>query len=95
MNRQRRSYRYRQVKFNLKEEEYARLESLARELGMTPTALAKEIVLEYLGLDETVSLAEKVRELDKKYERMARELRRIEKDLAYIMRTVGVERGLD
>jgi len=35
--------------FNLKVGEYARLESLARELGMTPVALAKKIVLVYLG----------------------------------------------
>ncbi len=35
-----------------------------------------------------------VRELDEKYERIARELRRIEKDLAYVMRTVGAKRGL-
>ncbi|WP_460024433.1 hypothetical protein [Infirmifilum sp. SLHALR2] len=38
--------------------EYAKLESLARELGMTPAALAKKIVLGYLGLDKTVSPAE-------------------------------------
>lgn len=93
MGSRHKSYRYRQVKFNLKEEEYARLESLARELGMTPTALAKKIVLEYLGLDEAVSLAEKVRELDKKYERIARELKRIEKDLAYVMRAIEAKRG--
>jgi len=93
MNRQCGDYKYKQIKFNLKEGEYARLESLARELGMTPTVLAKKIVLEYLGLDETVSLAEKVRELDEKYERITRELRRIEKDLAYVMRIVGAKRG--
>jgi len=88
-----RGYKYRQIKFNLKEKEYARLESLAKELGMTPTALAKRIVLEYLGLDESVSLAEMVRELGEKYKRMARELRRIEKDLAFVMRTIEVKRG--
>ena len=93
MNRQRKGYRYRQVKFNLKEEEYTKLESLAKELGMTPTALAKKIVLEYLGLDETLNLAERIHELNKKYERITRELRRIEKDLAYVMRIVGAKRG--
>jgi len=56
------------------------------ELGMTPTALAEKIVLEYLGLGRTMSLVEKIRGLDKKYGRMAGELRRIEKDIAYVMR---------
>jgi len=75
---------YRQIKFYLKEKEYARLESLAKELGMTPTALAKKIVLDYLGLDDTLSLAEKVRELSEKYDRLVKELSRIEKELAYV-----------
>jgi len=45
-----------------------------------------------------MSLVEKVRELDEKYERIAKEIRRIERDLAYVTRTIGprgvpVERG--
>ncbi len=51
---------------------------------MAPTALAKKIVLDYLGLDDTLSLAEKVRELSEKYDRLVKELSRIEKELAYI-----------
>ncbi|ABL78360.1 hypothetical protein [Thermofilum pendens] len=88
-----RSYRYRQVKFNLKEEEYAKLESLAKEIGTTPAALAKKIVLEHLGLDESVTLIERVRTLEERYERMAKELGRIEKDLAYVIRVIRAKRG--
>jgi len=90
---QRGAYRYRQVKFTLKEEEYARLESLAKELGMTPTALAKRMVLEELGLTEGASIVEKVRELEEKYERIAKEVGRIEMDLAYVMRIIRGKRG--
>ena len=93
MEEKRRNYKYRQVKFYLNEKEYARLKEMAGELGMTPAALAKKIVLGYLGLDETLSLVERIRNLEERYERIVKELGRIEKDLAYVMRIVKLKRG--
>jgi len=85
--------RYRQVKFYLDESEYDRLKSLADELGESPASLAKKIVLEYLGLSESASLLKRVCDLEEKYERLVRELGRVEREVAYLMRVVKSKRG--
>ena len=57
-------------------------------------ALVKSLVLDFLGEAGDGNLASRVRELEAKYEQLARELGRVEKDLAMIIkRCCRSERG--
>lgn len=75
-----------QVKFYLEQELYDRLRKLADEQGTTVPQLVRSLVLEYLDEARDGNLASRVRELEKKYEQMAKELGRVEKDLALLMK---------
>ena len=75
-----------QVKFYLEPELYAKLKRLAEEQGVSVPQLVKSLVLEYLGEIGDGDIASKVRELEEKYEQLAKELGRMEKDLALLMK---------
>ncbi len=73
-----------QVKFYLGEEQYEKLKKIAEQQGLSVPALVKSIVLEYLGETEYGDLVSRIKELERKYEQLAREVGRIEKDLALL-----------
>jgi len=75
-----------QVKFYLNKEQYEKLEEIAEQQGLSVPALVKSMVLELLGEIEYGDLITRVKELEKKYEQLAREVGRIEKDLALLAR---------
>ncbi len=75
-----------QVKFYLEQELYDRLRKLADEQGITVPQLVRSLVLEYLGEARDGNLASRVIELEEKYEQLAKELGRVEKDLALLMK---------
>lgn len=75
-----------QVKFYLEPELYERLRRLAEEQGVSVPQLVRSLVLEYLGEAGEDNLARRLRELEEKYEQLARELGRVEKDLALLMK---------
>ena len=75
-----------QVKFYLEPELYERLRRLAEEQGVSVPQLVRGLVLEYLGEAGEGNLARRLRELEEKYEQIARELSRVEKDLALLMK---------
>ena len=75
-----------QVKFYLEPELYERLRRLAEEQGVSVPQLVRSLVLEYLGEAGEGNLARRLRELEEKYEQLARELGRVEKDLALLMK---------
>ena len=75
-----------QVKFYLEPELYERLRRLAEEQGVSVPRLVRGLVLEYLGETGGDNLAGRLRELEEKYEQLARELGRVEKDLALLMK---------
>lgn len=75
-----------QVKFYLSEDHYEKLRKIAEQQGLSVPALVKQIVLEYLGEAEYGDLVYRIKELEKKYEQLAREVGRIEKDLALLMK---------
>jgi len=74
------------VKFYLEPELYERLRRLAEEQGVSVPQLVRSLVLEYLGEAGEGNLARRLRELEEKYEQLARELGRVEKDLALFMK---------
>jgi len=74
------------VKFYLEPELYERLRRLAEEEGVSVPRLVRGLVLEYLGEAGEGNLARRLRELEEKYEQIARELGRVEKDLALLMK---------
>ena len=76
----------RQVKFYLEQELYERLRELAGEQGTTVPQLVRSLVLEYLGEAGEGNLASRVIELEERYEQLAKELGRVEKDLALLMK---------
>ena len=80
------SSKLKQVKFYLSMEQYEKLRRMAGEQGLSVPALVKSIVLELLGEAEYGDLISRIRELERKYEQITREIGRIEKDLAFIMR---------
>jgi len=73
-----------QVKFYLSEEQYEKLRRVAEQQGLSVPALVKSIILEYLGEAEYGDLVSCVKELERKYEQLAREVGRIERDLALL-----------
>ena len=75
-----------QVKFYLEQELYDRLRKLAEEQSITVPQLVRSLVLEYLGETRDGNLASRFRELEEKYEQLAKELGRVEKDLALLMK---------
>ena len=75
-----------QVKFYLEQELYDRLRKLAEEQSITVPQLVRGLVLEYLGEARDGNLASRVKELEEKYEQLAKELGRVEKDLALLMK---------
>ena len=75
-----------QVKFYLEPELYERLRRLAEEQGVSVPRLVRGLVLEYLGEAGEGNLAGRLRVLEEKYEQLARELGRVEKDLALLMK---------
>ncbi|MEB3764580.1 MAG: ribbon-helix-helix protein, CopG family [Desulfurococcales archaeon] len=80
-----------QVKFYLEQELYDRLRTLADEQGTTVPQLVRSLVLEYLGEARDGNLVSRVRELEEKYEQLAKELGRVEKDLALLMKRCSRE----
>lgn len=76
--------RLKQVKFYLGEEQYEKLRKIAEQQGLSVPALVKSIVLEYLGEAEYGDLVYRIKELERKYEQLAREVGRIERDLALL-----------
>ena len=74
------------MKFYLEPELYERLRRLAEEQGVSVPQLVRSLVLDFLGETGDGNLASRVRELEAKYEQLARELGRVEKDLAMIIR---------
>lgn len=75
-----------QVKFYLTEEQYEKLRKLAEQQGLTAPALVKSIILEFLGEVEYGDIISRIKELEKKYEQLAKEVGRIEKDLALLLK---------
>ena len=75
-----------QVKFYLESELYEKLKKLAEEQGISVPRLVKSLVLEYLGETGDGNLARRLKELEEKYEQLARELGRVEKDIALLMK---------
>ena len=73
--------RLKQVKFYLSEEQYEKLRRIAEQQGLSVPALVKSLVLEFIGEAEYGDLVTHIKELEKKYEQLAREIGRIEKDL--------------
>ena len=76
--------RLKQVKFYLSEKQYEKLRRIAEQQGLSVPALVKSIILEYLGEAEYGDLVSRVKELERKYEQLAREVGRIERDLALL-----------
>jgi len=77
-----------QVKFYLNEEEYSKLRLLAEQQGQTAPSFVKQIVLEILGEVKDANLTYRVKQLESKYDQLANEVKRIEKDLMLLMRTL-------
>ncbi len=76
--------RLKQVKFYLSEEQYGKLRRIAEEQGLSVPALVKSLVLEFIGEAEYGDLVTRIRDLEEKYEQLAREVGRIEKDLVLL-----------
>jgi len=76
--------RLKQVKFYLSEEQYGKLRKIAEQQGLSVPALVKRLVLEFIGEAEYGDLITRIKELEKKYEQLAREVGRIEKDLVLL-----------
>lgn len=75
-----------QVKFYLDQELYDRLRRLAEEQGSTVPQLVRSLVLDYLGEAGEGNMVSRLRELEEKYEQLAKELGRVEKDLALLIK---------
>lgn len=80
------SGRLRQVKIYLTAEQYERLRRIAEQQGVTPSRIVKMAVLELLGEDGEGRLAARLRYLEARYEQLAREVGRIERDLLELKR---------
>ena len=78
--------RTKQVKFYLGIESYEKLKRIAEQQSLTVPSLVKSLVLEFLGEAGDGDLVSRVKELEAKYEQLAREVGRIEKDLALLMK---------
>ena len=88
--------RLKQVKFYLATEQYEKLKEIADQQGLSVPALVKGVVLGQLGEAEYGDLVSRVRELERKYEQLAKEVGRMERDLALLALqrrgAAGVER---
>jgi len=78
-----------QVKFYLTNEQYEKLKRIAEQQGLSVPALVKALVLDFLGEATYGNLIARIKELEAKYEQLAREVGRIEKDLALLVRRRG------
>lgn len=84
------------VKIYVEEKYYERLKKIAEEEGLTVPKVIAKIIAESLEDGET--LADRVKDLEAKYDQLAREVGRIEKDLALLqkaLREYRVARGPD
>ncbi len=77
-----------QIKFYLEPELYERLANIAKEQSTTVPRLVKGLVLEALGETENVNLAERVKKLEAKVERMGKEMGRMEWDIAMLQKAL-------
>ncbi len=75
-----------QVKFYIEPELYEKLVRIAKEQGVSVPALVRSLVLDFLGDARDGNLASRVSELEVKYEQLAKELGRVERDLAMIIK---------
>jgi predicted DNA-binding ribbon-helix-helix protein len=75
-----------QVKFYIEPELYEKLKRIAEEQGTSVPQLVRGLVLDFLGEAGDGNLAGRLSELEAKYEQLARELGRVEKDLAMILK---------
>ena len=73
-----------QVKFYLNRKQYEKLRELAEQQGLSVPSLVKSMVLELLGEVEYGDIITRLRRLEARYEQLAREIGRIEKELALI-----------
>ena len=84
------------VKIYVEEKYYERLKKIAEEEGLTVPKVIAKIIAESLEDGET--LEDRVKDLEAKYDQLAREVGRIEKDLALlqkVLREYRVARGPD
>ncbi len=72
------------MKFYIEPDYYEKLKRLAAQQRTTVPQLVRRLVLEYLGEIEDEDLVIKLKELEAKYEQIAKELGRVEKDLALL-----------
>jgi len=75
-----------QVKFYLEPELYEKLSRIAKEQGVSVPSLVRNLVLELLGVNKDGNLASRVADLEAKYEQLAREVGRMEIDIAMILK---------
>ncbi len=75
-----------QIKFYLTMEQYERLKSIADSQGLTVPSLVKQLVLEFIGEVNYGDLIARIRDLETKYEQLAKEIGRMEKDLAIVLK---------
>lgn len=80
------SSKWKQVKIYLTVDQYGKLKSLAEQQGLTVPSLVKSVVLEFLGESEDGDIVSRLRFLEARYEQLASEVGRIEKDLVLLKR---------
>lgn len=80
-----RKERIKQLKFYLTNEDYEKLFTLADQQNQSPTALAKRLVLQYLGILKDQNIAVQVKEQNQRSEQLQSELARLEKDYAMLL----------
>jgi len=78
--------RLRQVKFYLNERQYEKLKRIAEQQGLTIPSFVKSIILELLGEVKYGDVITRLKQLEAKYEQLAHEIGRIEKELALLMK---------
>lgn len=78
------------VKVYIEEKYYEKLREIAEKEGLTVPKVIAKIIAESLGGEgEGKTLADRVKDLEEKYEQLVREVGRIEKDLALLKRRVS------
>lgn len=78
--------RLRQVKIYLNEDQYEKLGRLAKERGMSVSALIKCLALNFLNEAKDSDLISRIERLERLYEQLFDALGRIEVDIALLMR---------
>ncbi len=78
--------KWKQVKFYLKPEQYEKLKKLAEQQNLTVPSFVKNLVLEILGEAEYGDIISQLKRLEAKYEQLAHEIGRIEKELVQLRR---------